>query len=519
MDAFNPSILVFSEQNYYLSGLLYYASFDNLNSPDMLPFKSLLQIDRSARTPVYLQITNQMVQLVQQGQLGAGNKIPSSRSLATLLSLNRNTVTKAYEELEALGWITILARKGVFVVENLPTIVPLEWNKEQQETTTVEQSTFSFYDFPHLEIPPPHGGQLGFDDGLPDARLAPIDALARGYAKNLRQMAFENDLYYQDGLGHPFLREQLVQYLNETKGLNIHADQILITRGTIMSIHLAVASTIQKGDWAIVGENSYPTANRIIRHFGGQIVRIPVDEQGIIVDAIPALCKKHPIRALYITSHHYHPTTVTLSPERRLRLMQLAEQYQFVILEDDYDYDYHFDNAPVLPLASGDTKGSVLYFGSYTKLIAPAFRVGYLIGPASLIQSLPKLRRIIDRQGDRVLEKTIADLLVDGTIRRHLKKTWRHYKERRDFCCQLLEEQLVPYITFEKPAGGLAIWTTFSKEINLPLLSQAMRKKGIILENGSRYQSSSIRMGFASMNIDEMKHSVTILKKTVEEQL
>lgn len=485
----------------------------------MLPFKSLLQIDRSARTPIYLQITNQIVQLIQQGQLLASSKIPSSRTLANLLSLNRNTVTRSYEELEALGWISIQARKGVFVVKNLPTITPLVWSKETEKKSSVKKSSFSFYDFPHLTIPPAHGGQLGFDDGLPDVRLAPIDALARAYAKNLRQLAFENDLYYQNGLGHPFLREQLVLYLNETRGLNIHFDQIMITRGTIMSIHLAMASTIRKGDWVLVGTNSYPTANRVIEHFGGQIVKVPVDEYGLVVEAIPALCEKYPIRALYITSHHYHPTTVTLIPERRLRLIQLAEHYQFMILEDDYDYDYHFDNAPVLPLASNDPSGSVLYFGSYTKLIAPAFRVGYLVGPKELIQSLPKLRRIMDRQGDMVLEKTIADLLVDGTIRRHLKKSWRHYKERRDVCCSLLEDQLGSFISFQKPAGGLALWAQFSKEIDLPLLSKAMNKKGIFLSNGSRYSSNYIRMGFASMTEEELKDSIRILKETLEEAL
>jgi len=457
--------------------------------------------------------------LIQQGQLGAGSKIPSSRSLANLLFLNRNTVTKSYDELEALGWIHSQSRKGMFVVDTLPTIVPHDWSKAQKKQSSKKKSSFPFYDFTHLQTPLAHGGQLGFDDGLPDARLAPINDLARGYARNLRQLAFENDLYYQEGFGHPLLREQVLQYLNETRGLNIHIDQVLITRGTIMSIHLAIASTIQKGDWAIVGENSYATANSLIQHFGGQLATIPVDEQGLVVEAIPKLCEQHPIRALYITSHHYHPTTVTLIPERRVKLMQLAEQYQFVILEDDYDYDYHFDNSPVLPLASGDKNGCVLYFGSYTKLIAPAFRVGYLVGPKPFIQSLPKLRRIMDRQGDRILEKTIADLLIDGTIRRHLKKSWRHYKERRDIFCQLLEEHLGAYVTFHKPAGGLAVWTTFSKDINLSVLSKRMKAKGIQLESGNRYPNNQIRMGFASMNAKELRHSVNILKETIEEVL
>jgi len=485
----------------------------------MLPYKSLLKIERANRTPIFLQITKQVIQLIQQGHLGAASKLPSSRALAILLDLNRNTVTKAYEELEALGWLEIKARKGVFVVESFPAVLPVEWTKEKKAKQETVIPTFEFYDFPALRLPIALGGQLGFDDGFPDVRLAPVNELARGYAKNMRQLAFENDLYYQDGLGHESLRAQLVIYLNETRGLNIKKEQILITRGTIMAIHLAIASTVRKGDKVIVGASSYQTANMVIEHFGGELLSIPVDEDGLVIEAIPDLCKRHAIRAIYVTSHHHHPTTVTLSPERRMRLMQLAQSHQFVILEDDYDYDFHFNNAPVLPLASGDQNGSVLYFGSYTKVIAPAFRVGYLVGPAKLIQSLPKLRRIFDRQGDRILEKTIADLLADGTIRRYLKKSWRQYKERRDICCSLLEAELGQYLHFKKPAGGLALWATFEESIDLLKLSKAMQTKGVYLSNGLTYQSpnaNSIRMGFASMTIAELEYCVSVLKETIQ---
>lgn len=484
----------------------------------MLPYKTLLQIDRSSRTPVYLQIVQQIIQLIQQGQLVAGNKLPSSRVMGELLSINRNTIVKSYEELEALGWLDIKSRKGVFVVDSFPSIQPLDWQGQKQKQTSEQTTLFTFNDFSHLRLPDTIGGQIGFNDGLPDVRLAPIDDLARGYAKNLRQLAFENNLYYKDGLGHLALREQLVRYLNETRGMPVHIDQIMITRGTIMAIHLAIASTIRKGDKVMVGSTNYQTANMVVQYFGGALISIPVDEFGLVVEAIPAICKQHRVKALYVTSHHHHPTTVTLSPERRLKLIQFAATYQFVILEDDYDYDYHFDNAPILPLASNDPNGMVLYFGSYTKLIAPSFRVGYLVGPKRLIQSLPRLRRIMDRQGDMVLEKTIAELLANGTIRRHLKKSWRHYKERRDVCCRLLKEQLGQYITFKKPAGGLAIWTTFSEDIDLDMLSTAMHKRGISFSGGKQYVTNSKRMGFASMTITELEYAVAQLKEAIEKR-
>jgi len=486
----------------------------------MLPYQNLLNINRAAATPIFLQLTNELVKLIQNGQLSAGAKLPSSRNFAQLLGLNRNTVTKAIEELEALGWVEILPKKGTFVVNTFPIVQPNDWSNDKEFPKKLSENSFQFYDFPNLKNPKAYTKNLGFDDGLPDVRLAPIDELARGYARNLRQLAFERDLSYKDGLGNLELRKQLTKMLNETRGLNIHPDNILITKGTVMAIHLAIAAVVKTGDRVLVGATNYKTSDMIIRHFGGELIRLPVDEQGIQVDKIPAMCEAQPIRAVYVTSHHHHPTTVTLSPERRMRLLKMANQYNFVILEDDYDYDYHFDNSPVLPLASGDKDGRVLYFGSFTKMIAPAFRVGYLVGPKRIIQSLPKLRRIMDRQGDTILEKTIADLLADGTIRRHLKKSWRHYKERRDFCCDLLKKEFGNLIRFQQPAGGMAVWVQFDKSISVPKLSKKMLDKGFYLSDGSNYnpagvQLNSIRMGFASMNLEEIERCVKVLKGLV----
>ncbi|MFK7980888.1 MAG: PLP-dependent aminotransferase family protein [Saprospiraceae bacterium] len=488
----------------------------------MLPYNNLIHLDRKAATPVYLQLTNELVKLIQNGQLSASAKLPSSRTFAELFQLNRNTVTKSLEELEALGWVIIKPKKGTFVVNTFPIVKPNSWTKKGEVSNLETTKQFEFYDFPHLKLPRAFNPNFGFDDGLPDVRLAPIDELARGYARNVRQLAFENDLSYKKGFGNLDLRQQLVKMLNETRGLNIKVDNILITRGTIMAIHLAAAASIRKGDKVIIGETNYQTANMVVEHLGGELVRVPVDKKGIQVAKIREICKKQAIRAIYVTSHHHHPTTVTLSPERRLQLLEMAKAYNFVILEDDYDYDFHFGNSPVLPLASGDVKDRVLYFGSFTKIIAPAFRVGYLVGPARLIRELPKLRRTFDRQGDNVLEKTIADLIIDGTIRRHLKKSWRHYKERRDFFCMLLKRELGDLVEFQQPTGGMAVWVKFDNRISIPQVSKQLMQKGIFFSDGSNYNPphqdlNSVRMGFAAMNLEEIERCIGVLKEVILE--
>src|SRR5436853_4501774 len=143
---------------------------------------------------------------------------------------------------------------------------------------------------------------------------------------------------------------------------------------------------------------------------GIKFINVPVDEEGIDVDAVERVCRRKKIRALYVTSHHHYPTTVTLSASRRMKLLQLAEQYGFIIIEDDYDYEFHYESSPILPLASVDRNGMVVYIGSFSKTLSPGIRVGYIAAPPDLIHELGKVRQIIDAQGDPVLEEVVAEL-------------------------------------------------------------------------------------------------------------
>ncbi len=192
-------------------------------------------------------------------------------------------------------------------------------------------------------------------------------------------------LGYGDTKGSAWLRQELSVYLNETRGLKITADNILITRGTIMGLYLVSTGLLQSGDNVVVGELGWGGANMNFLQSGSNVLKVPVDEHGLVVEALEQLCKNQSVRLVYVTSHHHYPTTVALRADRRLKLLQLAEVHGFIIFEDDYDYDFHYLSKPLLPLASADRAGMVLYCGSFTKTISPAFRVGYLVGPENVI--------------------------------------------------------------------------------------------------------------------------------------
>src|SRR6476660_9289967 len=225
----------------------------------------------------------------------------------------------------------------------------------------------------------------------------------------------------------------------------------MITRGSQMGLFLLSLVLFSRGDNILVGDTNYYYADRVFMNAGAKLVRIRVDESGIDVEAIEKVCKRKKIKAIYITSHHHYPTTVTLSAARRIKLLSLAEQYGFLIIEDDYDYDFHYQSSPILPLVSADTKGMVVYIGTLSKTIAPAIRTGYIIAPTNLILELCRVRQLMDTQGDPIMELALAEMFDEGSIKRHMRKALNEYHRRRDFLCSYLKEKLSGVIEFKVP--------------------------------------------------------------------
>ena len=490
----------------------------------MIPFKSVIIVDRNKKLAVYLQICNAIINAIKKGVLATGTKLPGSRSLANLLLVNRNTIVRVYEELLLQGWIEVVNHKGFIISNKIPMI-----NLTESSNTLISQQNkvpintgYEINAHSHISIPEeaPSRDLIQLNDGFPDARLAPLDALAREYRAVLRKPSHQNSLNYNHPQGNKNLREQLRQYLQNSRGINASIDQILITRGSLMGISLLISTLINKGDKVVVGKTNYRSADMLIKQMKGEIIRIRVDNDGLDINELEIVCKKQKIRAIYIASHHHHPTTVVLSAARRIKLHGLAKKYKFAIIEDDYDYDFHYNSSPILPLASSDPEGFVSYVGSLSKTICPAFRIGFVVAPQNLINALTRLRRIIDRQGDFVLEEAMANLFKEGEIFRHLRKSLRIYHQRRDIFCHLLSSELNQMVSFEKPEGGLAVWAKFSEKIDLVKTRHNTLKKGLHFNDGSFYDPekldlNSTRLGFASLNNEELSMAVGILKKAL----
>jgi GntR family transcriptional regulator/MocR family aminotransferase len=485
--------------------------------------KELIIINKKSEIPVYLQIANAFVKHIQQGRFRKGLRLPGSREIASVLDVNRTTIVAALTELEAQGWIELLPRKGTFVRLTLPLFSPKKIT-EATGSFTIPQKPGFRYDEKRI-VPVSASdflttGKLIFNDGFPDVRITPIEQLTKTMRRLSRLPSQKKYLQYGGAQGTLFLRETLCTFLNETRGLPITPENILITRGAQMGLFIAASIIIKPGDYAVVGTPGYDAATTTFRQVGARIQEVSVDEDGMNIDLLEALCKKKKIKAVFVIPHHHNPTTVTLIPERRIRLLELAAKYKFAIIEDDYDYDFHYTSKPIMPMASIDGNGHVIYIGTFTKTIAPSVRFGFIVAPASFIRTSVSLRKTIDTQGDSLMENAIGELYKDGTIARHIKKSVSLYKERRDNLCSLLTTHLGDQVSFAVPDGGMSVWAKFL-HADLTIVSELALKKGLILRNGRGYDTdkvkyNSVRLGFASLNFAEQEKAVKILKEIIK---
>ncbi|WP_245893607.1 PLP-dependent aminotransferase family protein [Sphingobacterium gobiense] len=509
------------QQKYYLSGLLYGSNFNKMSSPVLDLFSSFVFIDRTSMQPIYLQVSQQVINAVQRGYLLVGTKLPGTRALSEVLQVHRKTVIAIYNELDAQGWVEVRPNKGTFVVNQSHQVkIDKPYQKLVSLARYPDRTGFSFRQSPVLDNPFESSDcRLIFNDGQPDIRLTQMQQLSRSYSASMKRKPNLRRLTRYQAEGSEYFREQLSNYLNFSRGLHISKSNLLITRSVEMSLYIISQILLSKDDHVLVGDLSMFSANMVFQKMGARVLTIPVDEKGIDVDYIRTHFNPGEVRMVYVTPHHHYPTTVTLSAQRRIALLQLAQEYGFVIVEDDYDYDFQYEQTAVMPLASGDVDGMVVYIGSFGKSLAPTFQTGFVVAPDNLIAEMRKYLSIIDQQGDVIMEQALAEMIAEGEIHRHLKKSLKIYRERRDLFCEILDTCFSDVVTFKKPSGGLALWTTWNKSLSLLQVANLCRNQDLFIPKNILYQNSTLsamRLGFGHLNEIEIEEVLTILRRGVE---
>jgi len=466
-----------------------------------------IALDPARELPLFLQLAGAIADDIRRGRLKPGEALPGSRELAESLGINRNTVVAGYGELAAEGLISTRTGGGTFVA--VSTTAPFAPHKPVMEVPTYAL-TAPVFTWSHPGVPP--AGTLMLSNSIPDARLFPTAALARAFRRAIGQRG-RSLLTYADPSGHPRLRTELATMLARTRGLPVAADNLMVTHSIEQGIDLVARMLLQPGDVVVVETFGYPPAWSVLKLAGARLMPLPLDEDGLDVDALEALLAHQPIRAVILSPYHQFPTTVVMSQARRDRLARLALQHGFAIIEDDYDHEFHYVGKPILPIASGIGRANVIYVGSLANLLAPGMSTGFVIAPAPAFERLASLRAASDAHDDVAMECAIAELFEDGELLRHMHRVRRIYAARRDALATSLTRHLGSAVTFRVPDGGMGLWAHADDAIDLAAWTQAGEREGVQFFGAGRYdffrrEQPFMRLGFSYHDETELDEAV-----------
>lgn len=470
------------------------------------PWKLEFEINKELEKAVYLQIADTIIADIRSGRLKAGDTLPGSRNLALMLKINRNTVVEAYQVLINEEWLISKERKGIFVSDKLPFLQ----ERIKAKGPEVEEGSL-------LSRP-----VINFDDGHPDSKIAPVMELARAYRQIFNRKAKWQMMGYGNEHGDMEFRKTISQMLNHQRGMHINENEVSITRGSQMAMFLTAQCLLKTGDQVIIENPGYQPAWKAFEYAGAELLSASVDDEGIMIEDVKKLLEENKnVKALYITPHRQYPTTVTLSLARRLELIELSNKHGVTIIEDDYDNEFHFGYRPILPVSSFTELKSYVYVGTLSKVVAPALRIGYLASKdPELIQKIGDLRKIIDVQGDVIMEQAVLQLIKDGTVKKHIRKATVHYKNKRDFVYSLLEKHLKDISDFTLPEGGLAFWIVPKENLNWDAVTASLLEKNINIIHPNQYSHDTMingfRLSYGALSEELLEESIKIISDVLK---
>jgi GntR family transcriptional regulator/MocR family aminotransferase len=392
-------------------------------------------------------IYRQLFDAVLDGRLRPGEQLPPTRELARRLDVSRNTVAVAYERLAAEGVVSGRIGAGTFVcaewvaraqVRHAPSgtgIHPRPLWKSLLEPAPVRQAAV-VYDF---------------RVGSPDPQLFPFTTWRRLVARELRANA-GNWATYGEPCGHRGLRTAIARHIGISRAVQVDADDVIVTQGAQQALDLIGRVLIEPGDCVAMEDPGYPPARLLFRSLGARVAGVPVDVEGLDVTRIPKAA-----RLIYVTPSHQFPLGTAMSLKRRAALLAWAEERGAVVIEDDYDSEFRFGGRPLDPLQSLDRDGRVIYVGSFSKVMLPTLRVGFLIAPASLQPTLHTAKRLTDWHGELPMQAALARFIDQGFLARHIRKVAREYARRHEQISDAIRRDFDKWLDPIPSAAGLHI--------------------------------------------------------------
>jgi len=483
------------------------------------PWQTQFWLEASIGKTFHAKLLNKLITDIKNGRLAPGSMLPGSRSLAKQLNVNRKTVQQVYEELESQGWLESKPRRGTFISNILPEQELSDENKILISNTHKTKPPTNLVENIYQDSFLRGNSMSGANDGIPDTRLIPYKILARAYRKACIRLSRHSNLGYGDPRGTKELRNSIQKMLSGDRFMNCSSDQVCIVRGSQMGIYLASRVLDPSKGAIIVEEMCYLPAKAAFESNGFKILSCKLDHNGLNILALEKLLTQHEVAGIYITPHHQYPTTVCLPMDRRLALLKLSKQYQFSVIEDDYDHEFHYEANPIPPLASLPNSENVVHIGSMSKVFAPGLRLGYLAADKAFIERAAQEIVLIDRQGNAITEHVLSDLMESGEVKRHIRKTRKQYEARRNFAANEFSKVFGDNISLNLPTGGMALWVDISKLIVGKKIASFQNKDSNLSSfySDGLAEPTHIRFGFGALTETEITQSIEKLSQTLNQ--
>lgn len=494
----------------------------SLQPRQRFPLESLL-LDEKAGEPLYRQLETQIRSAILDGRLRPGERMPSTRQLAEDIGVARNTVKNAYNQLIIEGYLLTSVGSGTAVAHDLPE--QLLHSPSGKRAPARTSATLPFSDAAkHMGAvegwiaAEEHGPSRPLRAHAPASDAFPRQLWARLTTRRLRNIS-RNLLESGDPRGYRPLREVIAGYLGSVRGVACVPDQVIVTAGVQQAIELIATLLVDPGDKVCMEDPGYAPARPVFELRGAEVLSIPVDEEGLDVARLAATA---PVAKLvYVTPSSQFPLGMTMSLPRRLALIEWAKQSGAVILEDDYNGEYRYAGRPLPALYGLAPPGQVLYSGSFSKLLFPALRIGYLVVPQDAVDRFAAARWLVDRHSPPLEQAVLTDFIEEGHFTRHVRRMRTLYAERQAALVEAARRDLDGVMDVPASDAGLHLIGWLSQAVSEATIVKAAAAAGVELMPTSWFgvrkaPQESVILGYAPFTPREIGRATRALAKTLE---
>jgi len=483
-----------------------------------------IPLDHQSSVPLYHQIETYLRQGILSGSLAPGTRLPASRQLAGDLGVNRITVENAYAGLEADGLIFSRVGSGTYVLPLTP-LPALPFQDDAAAWPLWQQSLEAQSSLAKIVVPDeilkasPHPHPISFAGGISDTHLFPVEEFRKVLQAVLRRDGI-TAMDYGERNGYAPLRATISHVL-ASQGLQTHPGNILITAGSQQAISLVAQLVLKPGDSLLVESPTYSGALDLFRALGFRIVGIPVDGQGMQIERLEKLLQQHHPKLIYTIPNFHNPTGTCLSGPRRRQLIILADRYNVPILEDDFVGDLRYEGRTQPALKALDSGGRVIHVSTFSKMLMPGLRVGYLVADGPVYDALVRFKRANDVATSSLIQRALEAYVTVGRYQAHLRRSCQIFRKRRDAMLAAIDRSLPAGVQVDPPQGGLFLWMRLPESLSADELLPLACEEGVDFVPGSSFYPDGadgkdrLRLNFVVQPPEEIEEGIRRLGRAI----